>query len=357
MLKLTVSRRRQRVSLVTTGLILAGSALLTGCSKPPEIQKIEGYAQGTTYHVSWWSDKAVANDEVQRDFNTTLAQIDEELSTYRDDSYISHFNHSSSTDWQPASVDFIELVNIAKDISQKTQGCYDPTIGPLFDLWGFKKDVLNVPAAEQIAAVKAEMGMDKIEVDEAGKRVRKTLPQLQVNFSSMGEGYTIGKLSAVLESKGVSNYLVEFGGDMKIRGHKPDGKKWRVAIERPVPGEGGRTVHRIVTIDDESGVTLDTSGTYRHHFDAAGKMYSHILDPRSGTPVTHDLVSASVFGTDPRVSDAWATAMLCMGQEEGMQVAKRENLQVFFIQLKQSNLIDSKSDALAASKGLTFEQP
>ena len=97
MLKLTVSRRRQRVSLVTTGLILTGSALLTGCSKPPEIQKIEGYAQGTTYHISWWSDKAVANDEVQRDFNTTLAQIDEELSTYRDDSYNSHFNHNWST--------------------------------------------------------------------------------------------------------------------------------------------------------------------------------------------------------------------------------------------------------------------
>ncbi|MFP8967861.1 FAD:protein FMN transferase [Pokkaliibacter sp. CJK22405] len=328
---------------------------LQACSKPPEIQRVEGYAQGTTYHISWWSETSLDTGVVEQQFQQQLASIDKELSTYRDDSYISRFNASPSTDWQPASQDFIDLITLAKSISQKTQGCYDPTLGPLFGLWGFRKDVLNVPTPEQIQAVKAHMGMDKLEVDEVDHKIRKTVPDLQVDFSSMGEGYTIGKLTRILEDMGVTNYLVEFGGDMKIRGHKPDGKKWRIAIERPVPGN--KTVHRIVTINDESGVTLDTSGTYRHHFDADGKRYSHILDPRTGAPVTHDLVSASVFGVVPRESDAWATAMLCMGQEEGMKVAEQEHLDVYFIQQKSASvLIDSFSPSLKQEQRVTFEK-
>lgn len=349
---------RSRVFNATKPLLLpllAGCLLsLAGCSKPPELQQAEGFAQGTTYHISWWTEQDVAPEKVTQAFQTTLQQIDEELSTYRDDSYISHFNQSHSTDWQPASADFIQLIEIAKDISRKTRGCYDPTVAPLFDLWGFKKDVLNVPSAEQIEAVKAEIGMDKLEMDAAGKRIRKTVPQLQLNFSSMGEGYTIGKLVADLEARGITNYLVEFGGDMKIRGHKPNGEKWRIAIQRPLPGK--QTVHKIFTIEDESGVSLDTSGTYLHHFDADGKIYSHILDPRSGAPVSHNLVSASVFGTDPRISDGWTTAILCLGQQEGMQVARREGLEVFFIQQQDGKLINSQSDDLAQSKRITFEQ-
>lgn len=324
-------------------------------SASPQLQKIEGYAQGTTYHISWWSEKMVPTQDIEQAFNATLAQIDAELSTYRDDSYISKLNHSSSTDWQPASADFIQLIEIAKDINHKTGGCYDPTIGPLFNLWGFQKDEFNLPTAAEIASIKAEIGMDKIEIDHTGQRIRKTLPGLQLNFSSMGEGYSISKLAAVLEKHHITNYLVEFGGDMKIRGHKPDGKKWRIAIDRPDKQDDERQPYSIITINDENGVTLDTSGTYRHHFDENGKEYSHILDPRTGAPVTHNLVSASVFGTDARVSDAWATAMLCLGPNAGQQVAKEQQLEVFFIEHDKDAFHNSKSAALTASKRVKFE--
>ncbi|CAG8999002.1 MAG: FAD:protein FMN transferase [Candidatus Celerinatantimonas neptuna] len=334
--------------------VLAAGILLSGCSKPPKIMKVSGYAEGTTYHVSWWSKKPVSADKVRRQFNQELAKIDKELSTYRNDSYISKFNHSHSTNWQSASEDFIQLIGIAKKINKETDGCYDPTIGPLFNLWGFHKDVLHVPSARQIAAVKAELGIDKIEVDQANHMIRKTMPKVQLDFSSMGEGYTIGKLSHILETDGVTNYLVEFGGDMKIRGHKPTGEKWRIAIERPIPAKDGLVPYKILTINDESGVTIDTSGTYHHSFDKNGKEYSHILDPRTGAPITHDLVSASVFGHDPRVSDAWATAMICLGPKAGAQVAKREHLEVFFIQDRKGKLINSQSSALATSKRVTF---
>jgi len=355
MLTATKSRISLPAALRIGALSLATALMLSGCSQPPKIEKVEGYAQGTTYHISFWSDSSVPVSDVKTSFNNTLAQIDKELSTWRNDSYISEFNHSSSTAWQAASDDFIALIHIAKDINQKSGGCYDPTIGPLFDLWGFKKESLHVPSQQELAAAKADLGMDKLEVDDTGKRIRKTIPALQIDFSSMGEGYTISKLSQVLEAKGVNNYLVEFGGDMKIKGHKPNGDKWRVAVERPVSDNGNPTPYQIVTINDESGVSLDTSGTYHHYFDDNGKEYSHILNPNTGQPVIHDLVSASVFGTDPRVSDAWATTMLCLGQKEGAKIAQQENLEVFFIENKQGKLVNSTSQTLADSSRVTFE--
>jgi thiamine biosynthesis lipoprotein len=327
---------------------------LTGCSQAPRLERIEGYAQGTSYHISFWSEDAVPVSKVEADFTTTLAQIDQELSTYRDDSYISQFNHSASTDWQAASADFIQLLDMAKEIHQKSAGCYDPTIGPLFDLWGFKQDTLTIPTAEQITATKAHLGMDKIEVDNAGLRIRKTVPELQLELSSMGEGYTIDKLSKVLESKGIHHYLVEFGGDMKIQGHKPNGEPWRVAIDRPVSGTDSPASYRIVTVHDEHAVTLNTSGTYRHYFDSNAKEYSHILNPRTGEPVSHDLVSVSVFGTEPSISDAWATTMLCLGPKEGAEVAEREKLDVFFIEKVQGELIHSSSQSFMDSKRVSF---
>ena len=340
-----------------TGLsALLITTFLVGCSEPPKLETVEGYAQGTTYQISFWSEDAVPVTEIQTAFNDTLAQIDKELSTYRPDSFISKFNRSPSVAWQPVSEDFVDLVKIAQDIHIKSEGCYDPTIGPLFDLWGFKTDQLHVPTREELTALKSELGIDKIEVDEENLRVRKTRPFLQLDFSSMGEGYTIGKLSHVLESKGYDNYMVQFGGDMKIKGHKPDGEKWRVAIQSPIPSaDGAPKVYKVITIKNEEGVTLDTSGTYNRHFDDNGVEYSHIINPSTGKPITHDLVSASVFGTDPRISDAWATTMLCLGPVEGANIAKEENLNVFFIERKNDKLVNSSSAALLKTDKVKFD--
>lgn len=335
-------------------VILLGALFLASCSHPPKIYKLSGYAQGTTYHISWWSNSAVPKDTIRQQFITRLASIDKELSTWRNDSYISKFNDSSSTQWQKASTDFIQLVQIAKRVNQRTSGCYDPTVGPLFDLWGFHKNKLHVPTAAEIASVQQEVGLAHIHIDPKRQMVRKDQPNVQLDLSSMGEGYTIKKLIQILQSHHINNYLVEFGGDMKVKGHKPSGKKWRVAIERPIPTQDGLVPYRIVTINDEQGVSLNTSGTYHHSFDENGKEYSHILDPRTGQPVTHDLVSASVFGQDPRVSDAWATAMLCLGPQQGAKIAKQYHLSVFFIRRSHHQLIPSKSHSLVHSKRVSL---
>ncbi|MGO1296337.1 MAG: FAD:protein FMN transferase [Vibrio sp.] len=338
-------------NILLVGLVSTG---LTACNQPPEIKKIQGFAQGTSYHISYWTAKEIDKKTIKKQFQTKLDSIDKELSTYRDDSYISRFNQNTNTNWQPASKDFIHLIDLSRVINRDTQGCYDPTVSPLFQLWGFQKGTLVVPTPTEIANVKKQIGLDKIQVDHDGMRIRKTLPHVQLDFSSMGEGYTIKQLSQILESDGIRNYLVEFGGDMKIRGHKPDGQKWRVAIERPIPLEDGVKPYKIVTINDEKGVTLNTSGTYHHSFDKDGKEYPHILDPRTGSPVTHDLSSASIFSDDAEIGDAWATAMLCLGPKVGKAVALRKNLEVFFIRGTENNATSFSSEALLKSHRVSF---
>lgn len=332
-------------------VVLLGTTLF-GCSQP-EITEIDGFSQGTTYHLKFWSIQGGDDNALRQELNETLADVDTQLSTYRKDSIIEHINNNLTTDWQILPVQVIELLIIARDVYQESHGCYDPTVKPLFELWGFGNDVFHAPTPEQIADTKLKVGVDHVELDVAHHQARKKIPTLSVDLSSMGEGYTGWRLSRVLERHGIHNYLVEFGGDMLVKGHKPDGRKWRIAIERPLPNT--MSVQKTVTIDDESGVSINTSGTYRHFFDANGKVYPHILDPRTSAPVTHDLVSATVFGNDPRISDAWATAMLCMGKTEGESVAEKNHLKVFFIQQQDQTLVESLSPALKQAKTVNLE--
>lgn len=332
---------------------LAATITLSACTRPPRLYEVDGFAEGTTYHITWWSAKRVDPDTVSQEMQTALNEIDKEISSYRNDSILQGFNHSRSTAWQSLPASTIQLLEIAKPIYRDSNGCYDPTIGPLFDLWGFRNGKTHIPTPQAIAAVKKTLGFDHIKIDAVHNKVRKTLPQLDIDLSSIGEGYTIWRLSHVLERHGIHNYIVEFGGDMLVKGHKPGDVKWRIAIARPMPGK--LAAQDIVTVNDENGVSINTSGTYRRFFDADGKAYSHILDPRTGRPITHNLVSATVINTDPRVGDAWATAMLCMGQSEGDAAAQAAGIKVYFIQDENGKLVGSESPALKHSKAVTID--
>lgn len=330
--------------------------LLTACSKVAPLHKTEGFAQGTTYHISWWSESDVDAKVLQPLLQKKLASIDKELSTYRDDSFISTFNRSPSLAWQSVSDDFIALLQVAQRVNVQSLGCYDPTIGPLFSLWGFHEDQLVVPSETQIDEVRSHIGLDKIDLDAANKKIRKLDPAVALDFSSMGEGYTIRELSRVMEQQHIENYLIEFGGDMKIKGQKPDGTHWKIAIERPIPQQQGIESYQLVSILATDGVTIDTSGSYHHSFDKDGRSYSHILDARTGAPVSHHLVSSSVFGQDPVLGDAWATAMMCLGPDQGQKIAKQQGLAVFFIEQNGASFQHQSSDALLGSTRVSLAQ-
>ena len=326
---------------------------LLGCEeRTPALQKIQGPAQGTTYHLSWRSAGPVDAAKLKVEIDATFAEIDKQISNYRDDSDIELFNRNPSTEWQEMPAAVIDLLQIAASVYLGSGGCYDPTVKPLYDLWGFRKDSFHIPAAEEIAKVRAYVGFDKIILDVPAHRVRKVQPQVSIDMSSMGEGYTVLRLSSVFEGAGITDYLLEIGGDMYMKGGPTGEKQWRVGIARPLPEE--MAIEKVVEIKDRSGVSLNTSGTYRHHYDVEGKRYSHIFDPRSGAPVTHDLVSATAIGDDPRLTDAWATAMLCLGKTAGDEVAKKEGLAIFFIQQQEGKLVESASPALQNSTSVTF---
>jgi FAD:protein FMN transferase len=331
------------------GLILFFS-ILTGCSEQ-SIQKLEGSAQGTTYHISYWSELPMDGKDIETGIKNELDIIDKTLSNYRPDSIIEIFNSTENTDSQEVGNEIVSLVRIAQTVHQASQGCYDLTIKPLFELWGFRGEDLTIPNDAAILKTLSQTGMEKLEVvDET--HLRKKQANLKVDLSSIAQGYSVGQISRVLEQKGIKNYLVEIGGELKTRGHKPDSQPWRIAVERPLPGE--QVMQKIITMPKESPISVMTSGTYRHYFDHEGKRYSHILDARTGRPVAHDLVSITVIHEDPTIADAWDTALLCLGQKDGMKVANSEKIPALFIQQQNNELIETRSDTLNTLDNLTI---
>jgi FAD:protein FMN transferase len=339
----------KKILVIVIGALLVSTA---GCNRAPKLQKIEGRAQGTSYHITWWCANPVDSDKVEAAIKATFTDIDQKISTYRDDSDLQRFNHTLSTDWQELPSDVMGLLQLADSVYHASNGCYDPTVKPLYDLWGFRKDSFRIPSPEQIARTREDVGFDKLELDIKDHRVRKRIAKIAVDLSSMGEGYTAYRLAGVLEQYGITNYIVEMGGDMYVKGHRADGGSWRIAIVRPVPGD--MSIDKVVEIKDPKGVSINTSGTYRHYYDKNGKRYSHIFDPRTGAPVTHDLVSATVFAEDPRFSDAWATAMLCLGKKDGEAVAQKKGLSVYFIEQQGKKLIETSSPALHTTKAVSI---
>ena len=325
-------------------VLISMLAMLTACAPDaPEIQKIQGQAQGTTFHINYWSESPVDHSVVINAIQSAFDTIDVNLSNYRPDSIIEQFNSQQSTQSQVVVPEIIELVRAGQMVNEKSQGCFDLTIKPVFDLWGFAGETLNIPSAEQLAEQMTKVGMNKIQiVDET--HLAKTLEGVRVDVSAVAQGYSVGRISQLLEQYGIQNYLVEIGGELKSNGHKPDGLPWRVAIEKPLPGE--RKVHKVITMPKDSPMSIMTSGTYRHFYELNGQRYSHILDARNGKPVTHDLVAVTVLHEDPTIADAWSTTLLCLGPVDGMKIANSEKLNAIFIRLHGSELLETRSDVL-----------
>lgn len=325
--------------------------LLASCADKPEIIKLSGPAQGTTWNVSFWNTVGANPEEIERALSSELARIDLLLSNYREDSHIAKVNRHESLDAIQIEPELAYLIEEARKVYFASQGCYDLTIQPLFALWGFSGSSLTEPSAAQISDVMGRIGMDKLQIHE--HHLQKMIPSSHIDISSIGQGYSVAKLAEVLESFGITNYLAEIGGELQTRGQKPGQQPWRVAIERPLPQAQG--FQKVVTLETTDPVAIMTSGTYRHFFDQDGKRYSHILDARSGRPVTHSTVSVTVIHQNPTIADAWSTALLCLGSEAGMPIANEQELAVLFIDQNDTDMNESSSDAFKKMKGVRVE--
>ena len=350
--KSTIEKSKQRSYTLMKGfVILFIFSQLSACSGP-SIQKLEGAAQGTTYHISYWSKTSLDSLVVANAVKNELDAIDKTLSNYRPDSVIEVFNSSENTESQEVGAEIVKLVRIAQTVSVATQGCYDLTMKPLFDLWGFRGEAPAMPDEAVIHKLQARIGMAKLDIID-DSHLRKQQADLKVDLSSIAQGYSVGEISRVLEEQGITDYLVEIGGELQTRGFKPDQQPWRIALERPLPGD--MHMQKRITMPKDTQMAVMTSGTYNHYFDFQGQRYSHILDARTGRPITHNLVSVTVIHEDPTIADAWDTALLCLGQKDGLKIANLAHIPALFIQQQGTELIESKSDALNTLDKITLE--
>jgi FAD:protein FMN transferase len=294
-----------------------------------------GPTMGTRYRVS--IAKALDAVEIaglQQDIETLLAEVDLQMSTYRPDSELSRFNRAAAKDWFPVSLATAEVVSAAQEISEKTKGALDVTVGPLVRLWHFGPDDAKagtnikrvIPSAEAIAAAKTFVGYRKLAVRTNPPALRKEIENLEVDLSSIAPGYAVDKMAAILLDRGIADFTVDIGGEVRSSGTRPDGKPWRVAIERPLNNR--REMLLAVPLVDSA---IATAGDYRKFFELGGRRYSHIIDPATGRPVDHSLASVSVVAKSCLEADGWDTPLLVLGPERAYECAEQHGIAALFV--------------------------
>jgi thiamine biosynthesis lipoprotein len=263
------------------------------------------------------------------------------MSTWRDDSEISRFNAASTVSWFPVSAELADIVQRAQQISRSTHGAFDITVGPLVRLWGFGPDkaVARIPDQDEIDSLLQSTGADSLQVRTDPPSLRKLNPTTEIDVSAIAKGYAVDRIVDRLEALGIHSYMVEIGGEIRANGRKDDGGFWRIGISQPIPGDDGFA--KIVELD---GQAIATSGDYRNFFVLEGERYAHVIDPRTGWPVAHELASVSIRADDCAFADAMATAMLVMGPTEGMNHAQENGLSVLLF-IREGDHLETWSTA------------
>jgi len=312
-------------------LLLVLLPFVIGCAPAPEhpVLVLQGTTMGTFYNIQVVALPLAVEPQALRDkIASELDQVESRMSTYRDDSEISGFNRSRTTDWFSVSPELAELVKEALRTSAASTGAFDPTVGPLVNLWGFGPDgeTDTPPTEAEIAEAKARVGYRKLSVRAIPPALRKSEPTLYLDLSAIAKGYGVDRLADLFDVIGITDYLIEIGGELRGRGYNGQGRPWRIAIERPSPE--GRSVHKILALSDGA---MATSGDYRNFFEHAGRHYSHTIAPETGHPVTHRLASVTVLAPRAVRADALATAFLVLGPELGVALAESLGIPALFI--------------------------
>lgn len=284
------------------------------CSSP-EIQRIhlQGKAQGTYYSIMYFDPQGI---NYQEEIDSLLDAYNKSVSLYDTSSVISRLNRNETD-----TVDEIFIANyrVALQVAEQSAGYFDFTVGQLVSTWGFGLKNRDSISSGRIDSLLKTVGYNKVKL--SGNRIEKEESGTWIDFNAIAQGYSVDLVGRFLESKGIERYLVDIGGEVLARGRKEKGEKWSVGIELPQdnPHPTERTVQTIASIED---MALATSGNYRKFYIREGVKYSHTIDPKTGYPVQHSLLSASVFAPSAAVADAWATAFMVMGTEKAIETLK-----------------------------------
>lgn len=327
-------------------LALFGLAIfISACGQEPELEryslKLNGKTMGTTYHITLVAEAPEWNAEtLKSDIDKLLERVNDQMSTYRPDSELSRFNRYAALAPFSVSGDTALVVEEAIRLGRLTDGALDVTVGPLVNLWGFGPDAQpeRVPTQQVIEQTRLRTGLDKLFT--SAEALLKREPKLYVDLSAIAKGYGVDVVAGYLREQGITDFMVEIGGELRTMGSNERGVGWRIAVEKPAQGE--RAVQRVIAPQDNG---LATSGDYRNYFERDGVRYSHTIDPATGKPINHRLVSVTVVHPSAMTADGLATAIMVMGPDKGLEFARSEYLAVLMLVKTDQGFVEYNTPA------------
>jgi len=318
-----------RIAIAVSLIVLAACR---GSDDARRTTEFGGPTMGTTWSVKVVAGPGAPSGEertaIDGAIRDLLARINALMSTWDPESELSRFNRSDSLEPFPVAPETFEVFRWAVELAAETDGALDVTLAPLVDAWGFGPtgSASTPPDEETLARLRDATGVRHLELDPGGQWVRKRRPDVRCDFSALAPGYAADRIAALLAERGITDFLVDVGGELVARGHNETSSPWQVAIERPQAE--GRAVARLVPLVDAA---IATSGDYRNYREANGERLTHILDPATGRPIRHALASVTVIDALGVRADALATALMVLGPEKGMALAEDLDLPVVFI--------------------------
>ena len=320
-------RRHINLELFVFLILLYVSA---GCVDSREVI-ISGYTMGTFYNVKIVGGKIRNTNKLKTAVENRLKEINMSMSTYIAESEISKFNADiSDAEKFWVSDDFINVMMVSKKLYKLTDGAWDGTIKSLSDLWGFgsTEKKVKIPEKKAIDRILAKTGFDKIIVKE-NNYLKKQKADVKLDLSSVAKGYAVDQIAELIIEKGFENFLVEIGGEVYASGFRGDGKEWKIGINMPEKNASFNKVYQSIKLHNTA---VATSGDYRIFFEVDGKRYSHVLDPKTGCPVSNQVVSVSILSNRCAFADGLATAVMVLGHKKGLQLINRlENVEGLII--------------------------
>lgn len=336
------------MSRITIAMLLTLAALTSGCVQNAQVQALSGESMGSTWSVKYVGVDA-SSAATRAAIMARLDLVDRQMSTWQPDSDLSRFNNAPAGTWHVLPDELFHVLDEALKLADDTAGAYDPTVGPMVDLWGFGPGAARrePPAAALIAALRARVGWQHVPLDRPAHRAWQA-GGVHVDLSSIAPGFAVDQIADYLQDHSISNYLIEVGGELRAHGNKPDGTAWQVAIQRPLDNDSADdsvVAEHVVSLRDAA---LGSSGDYRHFFEDRGHRYAHRIDPRTGYPVDNGIASITVMREHCIDADSLATALSVLGVEQGIDYANRHAIAALFIVRKNDGFEERMTPSFAA---------
>lgn len=325
--------------------LIIGTVVIVGRQKSVPYQHDEGRIFGTTYHITYQSD-----DNLKKEIEETLKAVDQEFSMFNPQSTVALINEGKRP---TLSDDFLEVYQLAQQVNEESDGAFDITVAPLVNAWGFGFKNQQMPNNHQIDSLRRLVGMEHVSLAGAkgSQYVRFQRPRMMLDFSAIAKGYGTDRVARLLMSHDVANFMVEIGGEVYAKGNSEKRLPWRIGVSKPVddPDNDAQELETVLNVTNQA---MATSGNYRNFYYKGGRKYAHTIDPKTGRPVQHSLLSATVLAPTCAEADAYATSFMVMGLDKAREVLERKKqLQAYFIyQNAQGGLSVWKSEGLDERK-------